>query len=1760
MSMTATGLQAATIYWDGTGHGLAAPWETVGYWSTDPSATTPDPAAVPGAGDTAVFNITGVNTAQTLNLSNNPSVGGIVVNDNVGGVVIQGNGVAGAPQNRIISIGAGGITMTSASQGRFQIGSTSSSGGTTYRNAAVQLLDSQTWTNNAQDVVGGYMKIGNASAPTTSGSVTLAAGVGARTLTLDGTSAGVADNRGSEIRGIIGNGGTGNVLSIVINGSGSWQLSSANTFTGGVTLNAGMLIAGANAAFGTTAGTLTLAGGEVRNTGALTFANPVSVTGNAKLTPSDFPGTQVNQTYSGAWTSTGAPGAGPVVTIGEPSAATGLATVFLSGNLSGFNGSFLLPAAVGSFATNLRLTGSNPNASNAKFQVLGDSAGDSNSGRGIGVGQSAGTTKMGELSGSGKIFPLSATLAHTLEVGALNTNSEFSGRIIAGGPISLKKVGTGIFTLSGVNEYPETTTIENGTLALSGSGSIATSPTIEVQTGAALDVSGVSGWTLASTAPQTLIGTGTIKGHVQDGFGVATISGGTIGTVGTLAFNNNLTLNGGGMLQFDLAHVNTIGGGVNDLLTVGGNLNLAGNTTLTVNSLDLVNGLASATYRLIDYTGTLTGNAANFSVSGLGGTRQNYTVSTATAKQVNLIVTGAPLSLTWKGNGTTNVWDLVGATNWNNNTQKFYNGDSVTFDDTGSDSPAVNLTGTLAPAAMTVNNTAKNYTFSGTGAIIGATGLTKSGSGKLIVANDGINSFSGAIAVNGGTLEVGAGAFSGTLGTGAIVLAAGTTLAFNRSDNQTPTNVIDGAGTLEQKGAGVLAPSGISATFTGPVKISAGTLNLAANPGTSAGLPDITDNGALQLGGTADWTPNRRIVGTGTIEKIDANTVTLTANNTNTGITTITAGTLAVGNGGADGALGSGDIVDHGVLNFNRAATYTVANNISGTGVVNYNSTAGAVTVTGTNTYDGATAINGGTAITSNASAFGSTVGGTTIGPANANAAASNASVAISGGITLAENFALTGRYQPENGVDANYTPHLQNLSGNNTLTGTISFTKPAGNGVNQFVLRSDGGLLKIGDGFSGMDASGPGGYRLLFLGSGNTEIANYLTGGYRLQKYGAGALTFSNANSAGGDLWINEGTVALTGAGALPFVSDIILYKSSATFDVSAVSTTPYAFLTQSVIGVGTIKGDVSGSNTVFSPSGTGTTPPYYQYNTVGGAMTIQGNYSETFGSSFKFKLTNDDAGAQNDKINVTGSVNLGFNSPTIFIVPGNGLESGGSYTLMTASSINYSGAVPFVLDPTDNTRYGLSLAFTSTNVKLNVTGANKSLAWSGTTADWDVKASLNWKDANPNDEQFYQADAVRFDDSVAGVPTTVNLVAGNFYPASITVDSAQNYVFSGPGVISGDTGITKKNSGSLTINTIGYYTGTVNIEGGTLVVGSSTALGSDVLYTNGVVINGGTLDLHGVFDIATRFERISVQGAGDGGNGALVNNAATAIVERLHYVTLAGAATFGGSQGINILSPSGAAAGIADAGYLHGNNFTLTKTGANTINLLDIGETNLGDININQGTLGLQGSSTLGNSVGKTLTLNGGTLALTDSTVAHAKPLAVGAANGTIGNAAGNSMLSGSGSLAGTLTTSVASGTTLTMSGTLSGLGGLTKTAPGTLVLSGANSYQGPTLVGAGKLELTATGQISTLSAITNNATFQVDAGTHSLGTIDGAGTMSVLGTSNVTAASITQGTLNIGGTVAASAAAVPEPGTWSLLLIGLLAAAGIRRIWNR
>jgi fibronectin-binding autotransporter adhesin len=98
-------------------------------------------------------------------------------------------------------------------------------------------------------------------------------------------------------------------------------------------------------------------------------------------------------------------------------------------------------------------------------------------------------------------------------------DATYAGVIAGAGNVTLGSSSTHTLTLSGVNTYTGETKVAAGTLALTGSGSIANSTTITVDAGATLDVSGTTSGLLTLGSGQTLAGAGTIAGDLAFGSG-----------------------------------------------------------------------------------------------------------------------------------------------------------------------------------------------------------------------------------------------------------------------------------------------------------------------------------------------------------------------------------------------------------------------------------------------------------------------------------------------------------------------------------------------------------------------------------------------------------------------------------------------------------------------------------------------------------------------------------------------------------------------------------------------------------------------------------------------------------------------------------------------------------------------------------------------------------------------------------------------------------------------------------------------------------------------------------------------------------------------------------------------------------------------------------------------------------------------------------------------------------------------------------------
>jgi len=220
------------------------------------------------------------------------------------------------------------------------------------------------------------------------------------------------------------------------------------------------------------------------------------------------------------------------------------------------------------------------------------------------LAQGAGTTiPIGALSGTSQsVLQGGATggRALTYRIGSRNTDATFAGNISernTGTATNYVKTGTGTWTLSGTGSWNGGTTVEQGALKLTGSFSCAGAT--QIQNGATLRIEGGSFTTetigLASGA--TLYGWGGITADFNadgtlDGRGFST------GTAGTLAVTGNVYFGANSLTRMRA-------GTSSDRIDIGGDLALDG--TLQVS---LVPGTGFGRYRLISCSGEITGSAA----------------------------------------------------------------------------------------------------------------------------------------------------------------------------------------------------------------------------------------------------------------------------------------------------------------------------------------------------------------------------------------------------------------------------------------------------------------------------------------------------------------------------------------------------------------------------------------------------------------------------------------------------------------------------------------------------------------------------------------------------------------------------------------------------------------------------------------------------------------------------------------------------------------------------------------------------------------------------------------------------------------------------------------------------------------------------------------------------------------------------------------------------------------------------------------------
>jgi autotransporter-associated beta strand protein len=397
---------------------------------------------------------------------------------------------------------------------------------------------------------------------------------------------------------------------------------------------------------------------------------------------------------------------------------------------------------------------------------------------------------------------------------------------------------------------------------------------------------------------------------------------------------------------------------------------------------------------------------------------------------------------------------------------------------------------------------------------------------------------------SGSQLTIGQGDFSGVIsGDGSL-----------RVGSLTPTEVFtaspaDPSFAENDSGAVILRLTGAN-TYTGTTTIDAGRELILGNGGTtgSIGAGDVINDGSLAFERSDTVTFANNISGTGQLFQVSPGTLILTGNNTFSGGANILANsTLQVGSGTASGSLGTGAVVNDGTLVFGTTNSVTIANVISGTGLVDSDNFGGITSVTGENTYTGGTTIrgrldigNGGASGSLGAGAVNVMQGGT-LGFRRSDATTfSNAItgtgdlVVESGRVTLTGNNTRIGN----TAVEENATLSIDSASrvgqgalqiaGNLRLTGSTTFTN------NFYAL---GGTLDTG-------------------ANAITLAGAYIDDGDGLTKTGSGTLVFAstlNTSAAAGGLTLAGGTLSLqgnlgVGFGTITTTGSVIDYASGVT------------------------------------------------------------------------------------------------------------------------------------------------------------------------------------------------------------------------------------------------------------------------------------------------------------------------------------------------------------------------------------------------------------------------------------------------------------------------------------------------------------------------------------------------------------------------------------------------------------------------------------
>jgi fibronectin-binding autotransporter adhesin len=960
--------------------------------------------------------------------------------------------------------------------------------------------------------------------------------------------------------------------------------------------------------------------------------------------------------------------------------------------------------------------------------------------------------------------------------------------------------------------------------------------------------------------------------------------------------------------------------------------------------------------------------------------------------------------------------------------------------------------------------------------VAGTAGLTKTGPGALVLGHT--NTLIGPVTVQSGKLQLngilglpaGAPITLGDAATGLAdtilemaqattagdqnVLAAPITVSstapaskaiFRWSGNGSTAGAQNGTITLQDRDlyleqasplrlfnmAGVISGTGdIHIASSDPINVPTARFRINNNANSFVGNVYV-DSGLLQIqagGGTATALPFGTDVIISTIGRFDLGASEAINRLSGAGIVRVNTGasvaqTLTVGEANGSATF-AGTMQD-------QSATQRL--NLIKAG-------AGTQELSGTSTASGTIVVNGGTLHISGQIYSGASL------------AAGAAILTVNGGGTLQIESLGDGFNGPLGSLPLNYQALVLN-GGRVRVTGTEPFAQRG------FNIGANGATLEIpvGGSFT-KTASGNGinsaGGSLMLDGEGTGQLEDALGtqgtwAGASLIKNGAGTWTLTGANTYPGPTRVNDGTLALGQFASLASAS--VTVGENGTLDVSGLFGPFTLAAGQSLGGSGAVKGSVVASfDAILAPG------------TSAGTLTFSNDLALA-GATLRFELasTTTIGGGVNDLIQLHGgTLDLSGGVTTVEV---SGTPIPGTYTLIRGAGMIVGGAANLQATGVRGT-YSFDTTSVPGSVLLiaNPTGAAP-LVWTGASGTaWDNLTTPNWLNGGTPDV-FVVGDIVSFNDSA--LTHTVSLV-GSLQPSAVTVSASSNYVFQGAGKISGATGVTKSGPGTLTLGGTNDFTGPLTINGGTVKAGVNPQLPVGAR----VVVNpGGAYDFNSLGNVNTRNYSFTIAGAGPDGSGAVVNTGGTGVAGNVSVsnLVLAADASVGGTARWDIGTS-------ASNMWANGGGFTLTKVGANEINVRTEVVSNFAGIVISGGTLKHENYSrttdataTITNYVGSgTVLASFGALTLNYPVVFR---------GGNLDSQSGTAIWTGPMVLQSNATFMAVNNNPMLLGGPLSGPGNLSKASAGILTLTNAASHTGGTFINAGTLTLGASGSLA-------------------------------------------------------------------------------------